>query len=225
MLAVDIGAGTGALTRALVDAGAQVVALELDRGLAAQLRRRFADSRVAVVEADARRWSWPGEPFVVVSNLPFAGSGEILAGLLGNPGSGLRQADVIVQWELAQKQAAIWPATLRATYWRAWFELAIVARLSRSAFAPPPAVDAGILRIVRRERPLVAADQHERYRSFLRSAFRSRAPLRRALRDELTPRELRRLAALLGFDASSYPRDLDARQWAGVFSRARRARS
>jgi 23S rRNA (adenine-N6)-dimethyltransferase len=216
-LVVDIGAGTGAFTRALLDAGAEVVALELDPRLAAGLRRRFGSRSARVVEADARRWSWPREPFAIVSNLPFAGSGEILGSLLRDPRTGLQQADVIVQWELAAKQASVWPATLRATYWRAWFVIAIAGRLARSAFSPPPGVDTAVLRVTRRRRPLVPPEEHERYRRLLADAFRAQAPLQRALRGRLTPRELRRLAALLGFDPGARARDLDARQWAGLF--------
>jgi 23S rRNA (adenine-N6)-dimethyltransferase len=218
---VDVGAGTGVLTRALVEAGARVLALEADPALAADLGRRFAGRRVTVVEADARRWAWPQEPFQVVANLPFAGSGEILGSLLQDPRGGLRSADVIVQWQFAAKQAAVWPATMRATYWRAWFDIAIVARLARTAFSPAPSVDAAVLRFVRRARPLVPRDEHEHYQLLLAEAFRAQAPLRRALRDRLTSRELRRLSSLLGFDPTSHARDLDSRQWAAVFSCAR----
>jgi 23S rRNA (adenine-N6)-dimethyltransferase len=220
-LVIDIGAGTGVLTRALVETGAHVLALEADPTLATQLQRRFAGGQVTVVEADARRWAWPREPFTVVANLPFAGSGEILSSLLRDPRNGLRSADVIVQWELAAKQAAVWPATMRATYWRAWFDIAIAARLARSAFSPPPSVDAAVLRYTRRPRPLVPPDDHDRYRQLLAEAFHAQTPLQRALRGRLTPRELRRLASLLGFDPVSHARDLDPRQWAAVFSHAR----
>jgi 23S rRNA (adenine-N6)-dimethyltransferase len=223
-LVVDVGAGTGVLTRALVETGARVVALEADPALAEALRRRFPGGRVTVVEADARRWAWPRAPFAVVSNLPFAGSGEILSSLLRDPRSGLRSADVIVQWELAAKHAAVWPATMRATYWRAWFDIAIVARLTRRAFSPLPSVDAGVLRFTRRGRPRVPPDEHDRYRQFLAEAFRAQAPLQRALRGWLTPRELRRLASLLGFDPTAHARALDSRQWAAVFSYARGSR-
>ena len=217
-LVVDVGAGTGVLTRALADAGARVIAVELDPRLAAQLRRRFDGRKVDVLEVDARHWRWPREPFAVVSNLPFVGSGAILAHLLRDPGIGLRRGDVIVQWELASKHTAVWPSTLRSIYWNAWFELSIVARLARSAFSPTPGADAAVLRIARRHEPLVARDEHERYWEFLSDAFRARVPLSRALQRRVTPRELRRLAPVLGFDATSRPRDLDARQWARLFA-------
>jgi 23S rRNA (adenine-N6)-dimethyltransferase len=216
-LVVDVGAGTGVLTQALLGARARVVALEADPDLAAGLRRRFDGRDVLVVEIDARHWPWPPEPFSVVSNLPFAGSRAILASLLRDPESGVRQADVIVQWELAQKDSAVWPATLRGTYWRAWYEVSIAGRLARSAFSPKPSVDAAILRVCRRSRPLVPADEHARYWQFLADAFRSNAALGRALRGHLSPRELRRLASVHGFDDASRPRDLDARQWARLF--------
>jgi len=75
-----------------------------------------------------------------------------------------------------------------------------------------------VLRIIRRPVPLVAPADHRRYGALLTHAFRANAPLTRSLRAQVTPRELRRLAALLGFDVRARPRDLDARQWAGVFA-------
>jgi 23S rRNA (adenine-N6)-dimethyltransferase len=217
-LVVDVGAGTGVLTRALVDAGAEVVARERDPKLAAELRRRFSGHPVAVVQADARSWSWPRTPFSVVSNLPFAGSGEILDGLLRDPRGGLRRAAVIVQWEFAAKHTAVWPATMRGTYWRAWFDLAVVRRLAPSAFSPPPSVHAALLQVTRRPRPRVAVEESDRYRRLLAHVFGANTHLTRALRGRLTPREVRRLAALHGFSASARARDLDAEQWSEIYA-------
>jgi 23S rRNA (adenine-N6)-dimethyltransferase len=215
-LVVDAGAGTGVLTRALAGAGARVVALELDPALAATLRGRFG-ADVAVLELDAREFAWPQEPFSVVANLPFAGSLAILSRML-DPAGGLRSADAIVQWELAHKQCAVWPSTARSTCWRAWFELAISRRLSRAAFAPPPSVDAAVLRVTRRERPLVRVADHRAYRRFLEDGFGSREPVARGLRRWLTPRQVRKTAAVAGFDPHARAWDLDARQWAKLFA-------
>jgi len=217
-LVVEIGAGTGMLTRALADTGADVIALELDPVLAAELRRRHASNpRVTVHEADALRWTWPRRRFVVVSSLPFANSGAILARLLRDPLSGLRQADVIVQWDFAAKQAAVWPATLKCTYWRAWFDVSIVRRLARTAFSPIPAVDAAVLRIARRNRPLVPPEDCDRYWRFLSAVFRSQEPIRRSLRLHVSPLQLKRLAPTLGCALGANARDLDAVQWAALF--------
>jgi 23S rRNA (adenine-N6)-dimethyltransferase len=224
-LVVEIGAGTGVLTRALAETGARVIALELDAVLALDLRRRLSPAYgVSVVEVDALRWEWPSDHFAVVSNLPFANSGAILANLLRDPRSGLRQADVIVQWDFAAKHAAVWPATLRCTYWRAWYDVSIVRRLARTAFSPTPGVDAAVMRIARREPPLVPPEDSERYWRFLSHAFRGQVPIRRSLRPRVSPLQLKRLAPTIGFAPEARARDLDGRQWAALFSRGTRPR-
>ena len=218
---VEIGGGTGVLTEALAQTGARVVVLERDRRLAAVLRSRFAGRAVQVLDADALLYAWPPEPFHVVANLPFTGSGAILASLLADPRVPLQRACVIVQWEFAAKHARIWPATLRGTYWRAWHEVSIGRRLDRTAFAPPPRVDTAVLCFERRAAPLVPVGLHAAYLRFLATAFASSAPLRHHLRGRLSPLEVKRLAASLGFAPDARARELDATQWARVFAFAR----
>ena len=217
-LIVEIGGGTGVLTQALLRAGAVVIAIERDPVLAAGLRRRFKDAEV--VTGDAAAHPWPELPFAVVANLPFVGSGEILSHLLRDPGLRLRGAEVIVQWEFAAKHGAVWPATLRSTYWRAWHDMAIVRRLDRTAFVPPPTVDAAVLRFTRR-RPRVPPELHDAYWTFLTAAFASRGPIRSALRPRLSPLQVKRLAPVLGFRPDAHARDLDAEQWARLFAAGR----
>ena len=85
-LVLDLGAGGGALTRALAAADARVWAVELDPAALQQLETRFgADPRIEVVEADATVLELPVEPFAVVANLPFAVGTAILRRLLGDP--------------------------------------------------------------------------------------------------------------------------------------------
>lgn len=214
-LVVDIGAGRGAITAELIRRGAEVWAVEADPALAAVLRARFA-ARVRVLEADARGVRWPGRPFTVVANLPFAGANEILGPLLGDPAVPLCWAELVLQWEAATKRAAVWPSTALGVLWGALYELRLVGRLASTAFAPPPSVDAGVLRAVRRPEPLVPADVFDGYCRFVRRAFAARAPVRQVLPAHL----VKRLAAELGFSPAACARDLDAGQWATVFSRS-----
>jgi 23S rRNA (adenine-N6)-dimethyltransferase len=215
-LVLDLGAGDGMLTGPLVASGARVVAVELDSASIAALRRRFRTD-AEIVEADALTVTLPREPFAVVANLPFAVGTPILRRLLDDPLVPLRQADVIVEWGLAAKRAAVWPTTLTSVYWSAWNRLELVRRLPRACFAPPPAVDAALLRIVRRNEPLVPNEDAHDYHAFLHRSFRD-APVVR-----LVP-EARGLATELGFDRHARARDLDARQWAALFRSARSRR-
>jgi 23S rRNA (adenine-N6)-dimethyltransferase len=210
-LVVDVGAGTGVLTRALADTGARVVALERDDRLARELQRRLGD--VTVVAVDATRWSWPDEPFAVVANLPFAIAADLLRVLLDDPRVPLTRAELIVQWELARKRTSVWPSTLRGVYWSAWHELALGRHLSPNAFAPPPSVDAGVLSVRRRAAPLVPVEAASSYFRFVEQGFRRHGPLRRVL----APLEWKRLAVALGFPADATGRDLDAHQWAALY--------
>jgi 23S rRNA (adenine-N6)-dimethyltransferase len=218
-LVVEIGGGTGVLTHELVRTGAGVVVVERDPALAAQLHARFGDlAAVEIVQADAVEYAWPTAPFAVVANLPFTRSGAILSHLLRDPGVPLRRARAIVQWEFAAKHAAVWPATLRSTYWRAWHDVSIARRLDRTAFSPPPSVGSAVLAFDRRARPRLPVEAHETYWLFLRAAFASQAPVRRSLRASLTALQIKRLAPALGFDAGAHAWDLDAEQWAGLFA-------
>jgi 23S rRNA (adenine-N6)-dimethyltransferase len=169
-LVVDLGAGTGMLTAALLRRGARVVAVEADTRSAARLRR--ACPQALVVEADARRFAWPRESFRVVANLPFAHAADICRSLFCDPCVPLTSADLVVEWDFAAKRARLWPATAQTVVWSAWYELAIVRRIEPDAFAPRPSVAAGVLRARRRERPLVRPADAARWEAFVRAGFR-----------------------------------------------------
>jgi 23S rRNA (adenine-N6)-dimethyltransferase len=210
-LALDIGAGEGVIARALVDAGAQVWAVELDRSALDTLRARFGE-RVRLVNEDARTFALPRGPFRVVANLPFAATSAIVRRLLADPQ--LTQLDAIVEWGFAARKCAVWPSTLTSVEWSSQFRLELVRRVPRACFVPPPGVDAGVFRAVRRGQPLVA--DMEGYRAFLRRAFGD-FPVERAVGRTV----VRRVAHELGFDPRARGRDLDARQWAALFNAAR----
>lgn len=217
-LVVEIGGGTGVLTQALSGTGARAIVVERDQALTAQLCARFGQvSAVEILQADAIEYDWPSEPFVVVANLPFARSGAILARLLHDPRLPLQRAHLVVQWEFAAKHAAVWPSTLRSTYWRSWHEVSIGRHLDRKTFAPPPSVDAAVLHLERRTKPQVPLELHEMYWRFLAGAFASSRPIRLALRPTLSGLQLKRLAPALGFAPNARARELDAQQWARLF--------
>jgi 23S rRNA (adenine-N6)-dimethyltransferase len=211
-LVVDVGAGSGMLTRSLVHAGARVVAVEPDRALAARLRR--ACPGATVVAAEAERFRWPDEPFRVVANLPFAHTTEILRALLADPTLPLRSLDAIVQWELALKRTRLWPSSVQAVLWSTWFELEVARRLPPAAFAPPPSAAAAVLRATRRAEPLVPAEAAPAFASFVGRAYRAGTPRR------IVP-AFSALAPGLGLDRAAEARDLDARQWAALFRSVR----
>lgn len=219
-LVVEIGAGTGVLTRALARRAGRVLAIELDPRLAAKARGRLAaHDNVEVVTADALRLPLPRRPFRVVANLPFGSTAAMLRRLLDDPRSPLQRADLILQEEAARRYAAVRPATPQRVRWGTWYELRVQRRVAPASFSPPPRVSAAVLVASRRTPPLVPVAGRHRLDALLRHGFREpRAPLRRTLVPPLSLGQLRRLARDLDFPLDARAADLDARQWAGILA-------
>jgi 23S rRNA (adenine-N6)-dimethyltransferase len=127
---------------------------------------------VTVVCCDALRFRMPRRPFRAMGSLPFGATTSLLHHLLDDRRSGLRQADLVVQWEVARKRAAVPPTTLLSATWAPWWSFALGRRLPADAFRPVPSVDAAVLRIVRREPPLLPLHMADAYASFVRRQWK-----------------------------------------------------
>ena len=219
-LVVDIGAGNGLISAALVRRGAQVLAIERDPSLAERLRAKFATwPAVTVVEADVLETPWPAEPFRVVANIPFGITTKILRHLLDS--DVLARADLIVQAEVARKRGTAGRGTLLNACWEPWFEFGTGARIPAAAFRPRPRVDAAILIVTRRQPPLVAVASRRDYTDFVTAAFEGARPTVASALARAIPRSrFAGLARELGFGADALPAHLDVHQWAGLFRAA-----
>jgi len=168
-LVVEVGAGRGAITAALARRGVRVIAIEPDPEWSRHLRDRFADNpRVRIVAQDFLALALPTEPFRVVGSLPFARTTDMLRRLLDDPDTRLARADVIVQWEVARKRAAMPPATLLSTVWAPWWDMRLGRRIPAGEFRPIPRVDAGVLTITRRHPALLPAAMARSYAHVVR---------------------------------------------------------
>ena len=145
-MVLDVGAGDGRLTDALLDAGATVVAVELHRRRAQALRHRFAGCPVVVVQADASDLRLPRRPFRVVANPPFSLLNPLLKRLLA-PGSRLHAADLVVPRQTARRWASESAPGVRR--WEATFEVTVRCTVPRHAFIPCPPRDAKVLQVRR----------------------------------------------------------------------------
>jgi 23S rRNA (adenine-N6)-dimethyltransferase len=133
---VDLCAGDGALTAPLERVGCRVLAVELHPRRATALRARFGGTRVAVVELDVGVFRWPGHPFRVVANPPYAGVNALVRRLLDV--QQLRSADLVVAESAA-----------RGLFRRHPDRLELGPRVPRGAFRNRPPADARVLRMWR----------------------------------------------------------------------------
>ena len=131
--------------------------------------RQIAPGRARVVEADFLSVPLPTRPFRLIGSLPFGRTTDILRRVLDDPHLPLERADVVVQWEVAQKRAAAPPTTLLSTVWAPWWEFRVGRRISAREFRPVPRVDAGLLTVMRRSDPVLPPAMAGAYASFVRA--------------------------------------------------------
>lgn len=215
---VEIGAGLGSLTLALLETGAEVTAVEVDRGLVPVLRSNVAGHAVRVVEADARRVDWdqllPGTGWVLVANLPYNVGTPLLADLVeGVPAIG--RFLVMVQLEVARRLVAgpgdpdrgalSVKVQLRT-------EPRIVGRVGPDVFLPRPTVESALVELRRHEHPPVDVDPVALAALVDRAFGQRRKMLRRSLAGVVTPEAF----ATAGVDPTQRPERLDLLAWAAL---------
>jgi 16S rRNA (adenine1518-N6/adenine1519-N6)-dimethyltransferase len=185
---VEVGPGLGSLTLGLLETGARVVAVEIDKRLAAQLPITVGDlqldARLTVITEDAMVIEeLPHEPTVLVANLPYNVSVPVLLHFL-ETFPALQSALVMVQAEVGQRLAAppgskVYGApSAKAAWYGKWKTSGMV---SRQVFWPVPNVDSILVGFERRELP---GTETERIATFalIDAAFQQRRKmLRQAL--------------------------------------------
>lgn len=161
---LEIGPGPGGLTRALLRAGANVTAIEMDKRCLpalAELSLAFPD-RLQVIEGDAMKIDhgelMGGEPFAVVANLPYnVGTALFTRWLSGEDWPPQwTSLTLMFQQEVAQRIVAppggsAYGRLAVLSQWRSTAKLAM--KVHRSAFTPPPKVMSAIVHVVPAQMP------------------------------------------------------------------------
>ena len=185
---VEVGPGLGSLTLGLLETGASVVAVEIDKRLADQLPATVSkfqpDSELTVITGDALRVTeLPNEPTVFVANLPYNVSVPVLLHFLERFPT-IDRGLVMVQAEVGQRVAAgpgskIYGSPSVKAAWYGDFSTA--GQVSRQVFWPVPNVDSILVRFNRHEQPGTEAERLSTF-ELVDAAFQQRRKmLRQAL--------------------------------------------
>ncbi|TFV81549.1 16S rRNA (adenine(1518)-N(6)/adenine(1519)-N(6))-dimethyltransferase RsmA [Microbacterium sp. dk485] len=212
---VEIGPGLGSLTLAVLEQGAEVVAVEIDSRLAERLpatarEHGVTDGALTVVCADALRITeLPGEPDVLVANLPYNVSVPVLLHFL-ETFPALTRGVVMVQAEVGERLAAppgskvYGSPSAKAAWYGPW---RLAGTVSRHVFWPVPNVDSVLVAFSRDARPRGTEEERRRTFAIVDAAFQQR---RKMLRQAL--------AAVLGGSSAAASAVLES---AGVAPTAR----
>jgi 16S rRNA (adenine1518-N6/adenine1519-N6)-dimethyltransferase len=172
-----VGAGTGALTHALLERGARVTALEIDAALVAILQERNDLEGANIVRADALAFDFEaaasGEPWCAAGNLPYNVATPLIAGWLQMPNPPERIV-AMIQRDVAERLVAR-PSTpqygslsLFTQYFRAVTRAFV---LGPGAFYPRPKVESAVVVLDRHAAPPVTVRDRGFFLQVVRGAF------------------------------------------------------
>ena len=178
---IEIGPGHGAITSILAGQCRRLIAIEVDRALAAELRFRFRDQpNVEILEADVLEVDLaalipPGETADVVGNLPYYITSQILVRLFAAGAHGaLGRAVVMMQREVADRLAAapgVRDYGLLSATAQMNARVETLFTLPPTAFSPPPDVYSTVLRLEFAPRFRKLGVDAARFEVFLRACF------------------------------------------------------
>jgi 16S rRNA (adenine1518-N6/adenine1519-N6)-dimethyltransferase len=216
---LEIGPGRGHLTRRLLDHGAKVTAIELDRGLANEVERTIDDDNFTLVRGDAAEIDWP-EAHKLVANLPYQISSPVVERFTA---SNLEVAVLTVQQAFADRLTAD-PAEEETSHLTIQTRLTTDAEslfaVPRGSFEPPPDVDNACVRLTPHEPPDV--NDRELLDEILHHTFTQK---RKMLRSSLKEYDQAR-AALDDLDLSTRrPGRLTVDEWVELANRIQELRS
>jgi 16S rRNA (adenine1518-N6/adenine1519-N6)-dimethyltransferase len=174
---LEVGAGTGSLTRALLGEGAALTALEVDPRLVDVLRAQGDLASAEIIHADAlsfdyRAWS-DGRPWLVAGNLPYNIATPLMLRLIEMP-DGPQSLTVTIQRDVADRLVAA-PATAAYGSLSVAVQYAmnvnVAFTLAPNSFFPPPKVYSSVVRLVRRAQTAVHPRDLSMFWKVVRGAF------------------------------------------------------
>jgi len=188
---VEVGPGLGSLTLGLLETGANVVAVEIDKRLAAQLpitvSQMQPEATLTVITQDALTiTSLPNDPTVLVANLPYNVSVPVLLHFLEHFPT-LERGLVMVQAEVGERLAAppgskVYGAPSAKAAWYGQWKTS--GKVSRQVFWPIPNVDSILVGFSRAELPGTEAERVATFK-IIDAAFQQRRKMLRQALAEL----------------------------------------
>ncbi|MFI1203251.1 23S ribosomal RNA methyltransferase Erm [Streptomyces sp. NPDC020883] len=216
VLTVEIGAGSGRVTKALASAGRSLLAVEIDAHWA---RRLTAESLpdVTVVNEDFLNLQLPRQPIRLIGNLPFVSGTKILRRCLELGPNRMCQAVFLLQREYVGKRTGAWGGNLFNAQWEPWYTFEGGLAFSRNEFSPVPRADTQTLVVMPRRRPSVPWRERTDYQRFTQQIFDTgQMTIGEAARKVLR-RGHAQFVRSAGVRPADRVKDLTVRDWAALF--------
>jgi len=212
---VEVGAGTGVLTKELAKKAGKVIAFEIDRDLISLLKKELAGfSNVETINKDFLKVRpqqlnhLTVQPFKLVGSIPYQITSPLIHKLLTfKPRPSL--VVLLIQKEVAEKITAKPPkATYLSNIVKLLGEAEIVRFISKTAFWPVPEVDGAIIKL--KVQNLKFKIDVENFQKFLHKGFQNP---RKMLRNKFDPEVLKKV----GIDPTQRAQELTLARWIHLF--------
>ena len=173
---LEVGPGTGNLTRALAMSGARIIAVEKDHRVIEDLNAEFSAAQIEIVEGDILTFKPEDHGLIegeykIVANLPYYITSHFIRTVFEEwP----QPSDMIimVQKEVAKRIMSVPPdMNLLALSVQYYAQPEIITHVSRGSFRPIPDVDSSVIRLTPKTEYVLSAEKEQLFFSLIKAAF------------------------------------------------------
>ncbi len=227
-IVIEIGPGPGALTEVLLDHGAHVIAIELDRKFAHALSRLQTEGRhLEIIEADVLKLDIEAlcarhakdKSIKVVANLPYHITTPILARLLPLHES-ITSLTLMVQKEFSERMVASVGTSSYSSFTvflQFYCDVKPCFTISPTCFYPPPKVHSAVVQCTLHP-PVLPEHNHESFFKMTRTAFQHRRKmLKSSLKELYSVQQIEEGLKILHVNPKVRPEELSLNQFVDLF--------
>ena len=216
---LEIGPGTGNLTAKLAEKAKQVIAVEKDKRLIEELREKFKNKNVEIIEADILKFkiqnsNFKNDQYKIVANIPYYITSKFLR-IIFEEWPRPKVIVLTIQKEVAQRIMAKPPKmNLLALSVQFFSEPKIIGYISKKKFRPRPKIDSAIIKLTPRENLLT--NDPEKFFKIAKAGFSGkRKQLINSLSTNLKmgKEEIKKILKEAGINQEIRPGELDIEDW------------
>jgi len=180
---LEVGPGTGMLTRHLLKQGRDLTVVEIDSESVAYLKEHYPSLEGRILEQDFLRMNLPAlynESFCLIGNYPYNISSQIFFKLLDNRES-IPCCTGMIQKEVAERMTAS-PGSksygILSVLLQTWYDIEYLFTVNEQAFIPPPKVKSAVVRLTRNRRKQLGCNE-KLFKTVVKTSFNQRRKMLR----------------------------------------------
>lgn len=217
---LEIGPGKGIITDFLIKQNQKIIAIEADQKLFFELQKKYAGvANLSIIHADFLKYTTPNEPFIIVSNIPFNITANIVRKITDEQ-SKLHTAYLIMQKDAAIKflGAPHAHSPLLSHLLNINFEIKRLMDIDKSNYSPRPKFDTAFVSIKKREEPVFDRQTSEQFKDFLVYVFeRRKSRIKEALKSVMSHLQVKIILNNMNISEDKEIKKILFIDWVGVF--------